>query len=134
MKNYKSLVIEEQGTKYHLPKFRVLDGIGIKELNDLRMQEAFEAQMVHIPSMSDYQEITFVRGDRTDNGKVIPRVDGILHEQLLHMMILDLEYKNDLVPAPESDQAIIKLKEALMWLDKRSEDRQNRNVQGTYKK
>lgn len=78
--------------------------------------------------------ITFVRGDKTDNGKTIPRVDGITHEQLLGMMIYDMQYKNGLVPSRESSIAITKLQEALMWLQKRQEDREERKVQGTYEK
>lgn len=80
------------------------------------------------------QTITFVRGDKTDNGTIIPRVDGILHEQLLAMMINDLQYKSKLVPSRETSIAITKLQEALMWLEERQRDRENRNIQGTYTK
>ncbi len=81
-----------------------------------------------------YQIITFLRGDRTDKGIVIPRVDGILHEQLLGMMIEDLKYKSNLVPSRETSIVITKLEEALMWLEKRASDREKKGILGTYKK
>lgn len=78
--------------------------------------------------------ITFVRGDKTDNETIIPRVDGILHEQLLGIMIEDLKYKYSLVPNEESKIAIIKLQEALFWLEERQNQRTKAGTVGTYKK
>jgi hypothetical protein len=119
-RNFKTV---ELGTTYKLPKYRVVDGKGIVELNSDNV----------LPASLSEQTITFVRGDKTDNGVVIPRVDGILHEQLLAMMIADLQYKNGMIPSKETDCAITKLQEALMWLEERQRDREARNVQGTYK-
>lgn len=120
----RNFITIEQGTTYSLPKYRVVDGKGIVELNSENV----------LPASLSQQIITFVRGDKTDNGTVIPRVDGILHEQLLAMMISDLQYKNGLVPSKETACAITKLQEALMWLEERQRDREIRNVQGTYTK
>jgi len=63
-----------------------------------------------------------------------PRVNGILHEQLLAMMIEDLRYKTTLVPSRETANVITKLQEALFWLEERQRDKDSRNVQGTYQK
>lgn len=81
-----------------------------------------------------YQTITFVRGDKTDNGTVIPRVDGILHEQLLAMMISDLRYKNTLVPNRHTSIAITALEEALFRLEERVREREINGTLGTYQK
>lgn len=78
-------------------------------------------------------DITFVRGDKTDNGEIITRVDGIVHEQLIGVLIDSLEYKNTLVHSVDTDLAIIKIKEALELLQKRQKDREARDVVGTYK-
>lgn len=59
--------IVELGTTYKLPKYRVIDGKGIVELNSDNV----------LPASLSEQTITFVRGDKTDNGEVIPRVDGV---------------------------------------------------------
>ncbi len=117
--------IVELGTTYKLPKYRVVDGI--KEVRKLE-DSCDESDFAY------YQTITFVRGDKTDNGEIIPRVDGILQEQLLAMMIADLQYKNSLIPSKETACAITKLQEALFWLEERQRDREARNVLGTYNK
>lgn len=123
--------IIEEGTTYKLSKYRVVDGEGIKLVQRI---ENLNEDLSEFPTFDKLcnQTITFVRGDKTDNGEIIPRVDGILHEQLLAMMISDLQYKSKLVPSTETSIAITKLQEALMWLEER--DRENRNVQGTYTK
>lgn len=120
----RNFITVEQGTTYDLPKYRVIDGKGIETINTSN----------DINDEDRYQTITFVRGDKTDNGKIVPRVDGILHEQLLAMMIADLQYKNGLIPSKETACAITKLQEALMWIEERQRDREARNVQGTYTK
>ena len=105
----------EEGTTYGLSKWEVIDGKGIIDTGALH-------------------EITFVRGDKEDNGTIIPRVDGVLHETLLSMMIADLKFKNSLVPSRESSLAITKLEEGLMWMEERQRNRVAAGVQGTYKK
>ena len=129
-RNFKTI---EQGTTYKLPKYRVVDGEGIKLVQRI---ENLNEDLSEFPTFDKLcnQTITFVRGNKTDNGVIIPRVDGILHEQLLAMMISDLQYKNGLVPSRETSIAITKLQEALMWLEERQRDREIRNVQGTYTK
>ena len=98
-RNFKTI---EEGTTYMLPKWRVVDGEGIKLISEIEGNVQISDWM---------QQITFVRGDKTDNGVIIPRVDGILHEQLLTMMISDLQYKSKLVPSRETSIVITKLQE-----------------------
>ena len=131
MKKAEQFKIVELGTTYQLHKFRVVDDKGIRTVIECDLQN--KPNQDHVTS-EIYQNITFVRGDKTDNGQIIPRVDGITHEQLLGMMIEDLKYKNNLVSSRESSVAITKLEEALMWLEKRQYDREKRNVDGTYNK
>jgi hypothetical protein len=131
MKKSDNFEVVEQGTAYNLAKYRVIDGEGIKTV--------IECDIMDKPNQDHYmdeifQKITFVRGDKSDNGIVIPRVDGITHEQLLGMMITDLEYKNKLVPSEYCEVAIMNLKCALKQLEFRQQDRELRNVVGTYNK
>lgn len=117
----------ELGTTYELPKYRVIDNKGIEQVKDLQGEiGSFKSDIL--------TEITFVRGDKTDNGTIIPRVDGITHEQLLGVMIEDLQYKNSLVPSKETACCITKLQESLFWLEERQRNRELRNVNGTYNK
>lgn len=117
-KNFKIL---EEGHKYSLPMY-VIDG-GLKKIEDTGSpDDPFQNQV-----------ISFVRGS-ADPGDNVPKKRGTRHEHLLEMMIHDLKYKNSLVPSRESSLAITKLEEALHWLERRKQDREDRNVLSTYKK
>lgn len=128
----KEFISLELGTTYAIPHYRVIDGQGIRKVTDVLRDEFNEGKSIDSEDKA-YQQITFVRGDKTDNGTVIPRVDGITHEQLLGVMIADLQHKQTLVPSREGAIAITKLQEALMWLEERQRERESRNVAGTYK-
>lgn len=104
-----------EGTHYELPIWTVVDGKGIEEVSNIA------------------QTIKFVRGSKL-KGEDVEKVDGILHETLLSMMIEDLKFKNSLVPSRESATAITKLQEALHWMEERQRERESRSVVGTYQK
>ena len=106
--------ILEDGTRYTLPVYEVVDGKGLVET---------EGAML----------LNFVRGSKLGDEDV-EKKSGTLHEHLMSVMIHDLTLKNGLVPSLETEQVILKLKEALNWQRSRSIDRVKRNVQETYKK
>lgn len=62
-------------------------------------------------------------------------VNGVFNEDLLLIVLHRLEYfqKGDYA-CKENEEAIKKIEEALMWLGKRTKDRDLRNVLGTYNK
>lgn len=130
MKKSENFEVNELGTSYSIPKYQVQDGKGIICLVDRELDK----QRGTNPSADSFVDVVFVRGDKTDNGITIPRVDGILHEQLLGMMIEDMKYKNNLVPSRESALAITKLQEALFWLEERQNQRTKVGTVGTYNK
>jgi len=130
MRKAEQFKIVELGTTYKLPKYKVVDGQGIQLVSDIMTENNTIATSKEYYS----QTITFVRGDKTDNGQIIPRVDGVTHEQLLGVMIADLEYKYSIIPSDESKEAIKNLKLALFWLEERQREREKRNVNGTYQK
>jgi hypothetical protein len=119
--------IIEEGTKYRLPEYEVLDGQGIKKTEGKR---AGNGEFYKVPHPI---EIRFVRGSKLGDEDVEKR-NGTLHEHLLAMMIHDLKFKSKLVPSRETSLAITKLEEGLMWLRQRQIDRLKREVEGTYKK
>lgn len=106
-------ITEDLGTKYQLPEYEVAPA-GLRKTGV-------------------YQEIRFVRGSK-DVDENIPGVEGIMHENLLAMMIADLQYKQSLVPSRETAIVITKLQEAYLWLLQRQIDRKDRDVEGTYKR
>jgi hypothetical protein len=106
--------IIEEGTRYALPNYIVIDGKGIEKSGSTML-------------------LQFVRGSKLGTEDV-EKKEGTLHEHLLAMMIHDLKFKNTLVPSREGSLIITKLEEALGWLRQRQIDRIKREVIGTYKK
>ncbi len=109
----------EEGTRYRLPEYEIIDGQGLA--------------LTRIHMVPRPVEIRFVRGSKLGKEEV-EKKRGTLHEHLLAMMIHDLKYKNSLVPSREGSLVITKLEEALGWLRQRQIDRIKRDVVGTYQK
>ena len=59
--------------------------------------------------------------------------DGTTNEEVLAMLIDRMRFLHDKLPSRETAIAITKIEEALMWLNKRTADRQARRVEGTHK-
>jgi len=108
--------------------------IGKPEFDIDMMQWKTEATNESLESGNSYYSQYYRNVEAINNYlNPIPRVDGILHEQLLGVMITDLEYKISLVPSEESNEALKNLKQALFWLNERTANRVKRQVEGTYK-
>lgn len=76
--------------------------------------------------------ILLCRGSKDDPTK--PRQVGMFTESLLEVCRQYLTSQNvGEMATRETSQAITKIDEALMWINKRSEDRRMRGVQATYK-
>lgn len=119
--------IIEEGTTYKLSNWRVVEGIGIV---DLQKSPSAEDDTPDTATTT----IQFVRGSKAPGGEDVEKRDGIMHETLLAMMIFDLKYKNGLVPSREGSLAITKLEEALLWMEERQRAREAAGTAGTYKK
>ena len=72
-------------------------------------------------------EVPFQNGAIKENG-----VNGVMNEDLIHMVICRLEhFQGSPFACRENQLAITKLEEALLWLRKRTIGRENRGVEGT---
>ncbi len=111
--NTRAFEVIKKGSTYKLPKYKVVDGVGLVETGE-------------------YQTIDFVKGEIDG---VEFKQDGSLTDNILAMLIHHLGDLNvgDLRNRPTS-MAITKLQEALFWIEERKRDRLARNVLGTYKK
>jgi hypothetical protein len=58
--------------------------------------------------------------------------DGTTNEDILEMLIDRLAYLGDLLPSRENSLAKTKCEEALMWLNRRTQNRRARGVEGTH--
>lgn len=56
--------------------------------------------------------------------------DGTTNQEVLRVLIDRIKYLNGQFPCRENAIVLTKLEESLMWLNKRTEDRQARNVEG----
>ena len=59
---------------------------------------------------------------------------GTTNEEVIDMLIDRLNILNKKVPCRENSLAITKLEEARMWLYKRTQEREERGVEGTHEK
>jgi hypothetical protein len=72
--------------------------------------------------------INFQKGAIKEHG-----VNGVMNEDLIAMVIDRLEsFQSSEFKCRENAIAITKLEDALMWLRKRTQDRERRNVEGTH--
>jgi len=65
------------------------------------------------------------------------KTDGVTNEEIIRVLIHRIKYLNEewlggKFKCRENSLAITKLEEALMWLEKRTADREERNVEGTH--
>lgn len=82
---------------------------------------------------ADYVNINFCKGNKEDESAF--RQEGFFTETLLQVCKQYLESVNvGELANREASVAITKIDEAIMWINKRAEDRMLRGVQGSYKK
>lgn len=58
--------------------------------------------------------------------------DGTTNEEVLAVLIDRMKFLNNSFPCRENSLVITKLEEALMWLEKRTKDREKRGVEGRH--
>ena len=77
------------------------------------------------------QTVNFQKGPRNVNNSI----NGVLNEDLLEIVRHRLQcFQKGSLQSRESDMALTHVEEALMWLNRRIEDRAEREVLGTYEK
>lgn len=119
--------IFEKQYPYHylVPYYSVVEDKGIVIANDEYPQYEGSARLV----------ITMLRGSKVEGENVLPKIDGVLVEQLLAVCIDHLKAVNvGELASRETSTAITHLETAGLWLMKRELDRKRNNVLGTYQK
>jgi hypothetical protein len=78
------------------------------------------------------QTIQFIEKVPKEQGstELVTVNDGTTNEELLEVLIDRMSYLQSKFPCRENAIAITKLDEALLWLNKRTQDRVKRNVEG----
>ncbi len=112
MKNPKIIETIAEGATYSVPTYKVTNQ-GIEDGNGVI--------------------IVFCKGNKDDENTL--RQEGVFTETLIQVAKQYLESVNvGEMSTRETSMVITKLDEALMWINKRSEDRKLRGVQATYQK
>lgn len=112
MKNPKLIETIIEGATYKVPTFKVTNE-GIED--------------------GDGIEVVFCKGNKEDENTF--RQEGVFTETLIQTAKQYLESVNvGPMSTRETSMVITKLDEALMWIQKRAEDRKLRGVQATYQK
>ena len=110
--------------------------IGTSNYTEVFATDKEEFNACHEYSISTKKEpsnivasISFQKGPIKEND-----VNGCHHEDLIGIVIDRLQsFQNSVFKCRENSVAITKLEDALMWLNKRTQDRLNRQVEGTSK-
>lgn len=78
------------------------------------------------------QTIQFIQKEPKEEGstELLTIFEGTTNEELLEVLIDRISFLNSKFPCIENAIAITKLDEALLWLNKRTNDRIKRNVEG----
>jgi len=83
------------------------------------------------------QTLQFIHKEPIDNAVPIAMrtvSDGTTNEEVLRVLIDRLQFLQTQAPCRENAIVLTKLEESLMWLNKRTADRQFRGVEGTAQK
>lgn len=78
------------------------------------------------------QILQFIHKEPKEEGstELITIADGTTNEEVLEVLINRMNFLQSKFPCRENAIVITKLEESLMWLNKRTEDRLKRNVEG----
>lgn len=99
------------------------------------MKTLTEGHKYHLDNFEDKskgQIIQFIEKTEGKNNTLVTVNDGTTNEELLEVLIDRLSFLNTKFPCRENSIVLTKLQESLMWLNKRTEDRKKRNVEGKH--
>lgn len=103
------------------------------------MKVEIQGHVYHLQNFEDVegtQEIMFVHKEPITEGSTELKTahDGTTNEEVLKMLINRMYFLQGKMLSRENSIVITKLEECLMWLEKRTADRQIRGVEGTFVK
>lgn len=84
-----------------------------------------DGHIYHLHAGELETELRFQQGPVSEVG-----VNGIQNEQLIAVLVHRIGVLNKAFPCRENSLAVTKLEEALLWLEKRTQDRRRRGVEG----
>lgn len=109
------------------------------------LKEGHRYQLTGFENTENTQEVQFIEkvpvnkdehpeywegGKTPEEGTLHTVNDGTTNEEVLEVLIDRMKYLQGKFPCRENVIVITRLKESLMWLEKRTADRKKRNVEG----
>jgi hypothetical protein len=101
------------------------NGVAVNAISRLADGAEVEGHQYQVLAGSATSEINFQLGPVGEHG-----VNGLTNEALLSILIHRTGFLNHKFPCRENSIAITNMEQALMWLEKRTSDRLDRNVEG----
>lgn len=101
------------------------NGVAVNAISALTDGTDVEGHQYQILAGTEVSDINFQKGPVIGAG-----VNGITNEALLAILIHRTKFLNEKFHCRENSIAITKMEEALMWFDKRTADRIERDVEG----
>ena len=91
-------------------------------------------ELANFDTPAGCQVLQFIHKEKVGTSDQLATVsDGTTNEEVLAVLIDRLGFLNQKFPCRENALAITKLEEALLWLNKRTANRQSRGVEGQHK-
>lgn len=110
-----------EGHKYELSNFENTETAG--QVIQFIHKESIPDEQIKVIGTNKLIELT---------GRLKTISDGTTNEEVLEVMINRMNYLQSKFPCRENAIVITKLEESLMWLNKRTQDRLKRNVEGKH--
>lgn len=116
-----------------MEKVRLINGLATSKYTEVHHEKDYSFNAPHHFEVRSVEgdvlaEVNFQEGPIKEAG-----INGVMNEDLIAMVIARLNgFQNSDFRCRENAVAITKLEETLMWLRKRTADREARGVEGTH--
>ncbi|MDK8193760.1 hypothetical protein QP794_27130 [Paenibacillus sp. UMB7766-LJ446] len=116
-----------------MEKARIINGLATSKYTEVYHEKDYSFNAPHHFEVRSVEgnvlaEVNFQEGPIKEAG-----INGVMNEDLISMVIARLNgFQNSDFRCRENAVAITKLEESLMWLRKRTADREARGVEGTH--
>ena len=103
--------------------------VGCEDKEKQKFNAPHHFEVANTETLEVIETVNFQEGPIKENG-----INGVCNEDLILMVLTRLQsFQNSEYAGRENAVAITKLEETLMWLRKRTLDREIRGVEGTHK-
>lgn len=96
------------------------------------VREGHRYELASFENKDNVQTVQFIEKELVGTTDLATVYDGTTNEEVLEMLITRMKYLQNKFPCTENEAVILRLIDALGWLNKRTEDRKARSVEGKH--